>query len=117
MDNPHLGKSKRDLKDMLLARLNELANLRTESRRYREGLALSRSLLAEVEFEIRQLQDALENTSVVQFPAQPEPVRPPRQIGRWGAVSYEAPASTPAPAREKNKRSAQACIKSASRNV
>ena len=102
--NPFLGQSKAQLQSALLQRLAALADLRSESRQYRDRLSSVRSKLQETQHEIELIQFSLEQDKVVSFPAPvklPEPEeRGERILGRWGQVTYQ----TQEPAEPKSKR-------------
>ena len=76
MENKFLTLSKRDLKDAMLIRMGELANLRADSRSLRSRMESTRSELAHVQFEIEQIQAALRAASIIQFPKQSCPSTP-----------------------------------------
>ena len=68
-ENRYVGMSKRNLRDIELRLLSELANLRTDSKRARQKLASARSGLAEVKFELSMVEEALRVDCVMQFPS------------------------------------------------
>jgi hypothetical protein len=67
--NKYGGKSKRDLKDIELRLLSELSNLRVDSKRARQHLESARSCMAQVKYDLGQVEAALKLEAVVQFPA------------------------------------------------
>jgi len=103
--NPFLGQSKGQLQSALLSRLAAIADLRSESRRYRDRLTSVRSELQQAQYEIELIQFSLEQEKVVAFPTPAvapveEPARGERILGRWGQVSYQSPE----PAKPKSQR-------------
>jgi hypothetical protein len=69
MENPYVGLPKRDLQSVELRLLNELSNLRVDSRRAKQKLELTRSCMAKVKFELDQLDRAVQLSKIVQFPS------------------------------------------------
>ena len=67
MSNPFDSLSKTSLDDALLNRLNQLANLKHESREYRRKLSEIRSELHRVEYELTQIQSVINAREVIPF--------------------------------------------------
>jgi hypothetical protein len=89
--NPFNGLSKTTLQSALLENLNAIAELKKESRTYRRRLSEVRSILQLKQFQLRQIQHALELPSVLNLPQPVLPVEPQlkRKFGRWGKVTWE----------------------------
>jgi hypothetical protein len=90
MGNPFLGQSKATQQAALLKTLEEIANLRADSRRYRELISTVRSGLKHFQTQLEQIQEALTIENVLAFPVavKEEAPQPKRRLGRWGAVRY-----------------------------
>lgn len=68
--NPYIGLSKKDLQEVMLRNLNELANLRSDSKHLRWRLESTRSALAETQYKLDQIKEAQVRRTVIQFPSQ-----------------------------------------------
>ena len=82
VDNKYVGKSKRDLHDIQLRLLNEIANYRLDSKRARQRLESARSCLASVRHDLALLEQAMRLETVVQFPAPYMDVEPVLEVGK-----------------------------------
>ena len=70
LGNKYAAKSKRDLQDIEVRLLNELANLKLDAKRARQRLESARSCMAEVKYDMGQVEEeALRLEAMVQFPA------------------------------------------------
>lgn len=91
MSSQFEGLSHALLQETLLSKLNEQANLKSESRHLRDRLSTIRSALAAVKHEISQIEHFLSLPNVLGFPMSKATAEPElkRKIGRWGKVTYE----------------------------